>query len=265
MSRLIDKLKQASQSEPPPMGFRMVQKNCKPRLLIITRLNQSEIGNVSDIADASDAFLFTIQKLAELKAVEKIIKAMSDTPCGCLIDGNISIHQKQIEQSGLDFLFFTEDLVSTELIKSEKTGKILVADESLGNDMIRVLDTMPEDAIFLDCKPEDKFSLTWQKLMMLKRFSMLSSKPLLVSVPMDLTADELQVIWEMGVDGLVVDIADAESIGILKDLHKIVEGLTHPSKRKHGKSRAIVPAIQSEAPAVVDDDDGEEDEYFHNS
>jgi hypothetical protein len=261
MSRFIDKLKQASKSEPPPMGFRTVQKNCKPRLLIIARLNQPAIGNMSDIAESADACLFTVQKSADIRAIEKIVKAVPEVSCGCMINGSVGVNQKQLEQSGSDFLFFTKEMIATELLKSEKTGKVLVVEESLTSDLIRILDTMPEDAIFLDSKPEERFSLTWQKLMTLKRFAVLSAKYLLVSVPMDLTADELQVIWEMGVDGLVADVNGKESVDKFNKLRQVVEGLTPPSKRKQGKTRAIVPAIREEAPAVVDDDDGgEEDE-----
>jgi hypothetical protein len=126
--------------------------------------------------------------------------------------------------------------------------------------MIRILDTMPQHAVFLDDKFGEKLSLTWQKLTIYKRFSTLSTKPLLISVPLNLTADELQAIWDMGVNGLIVKVSDAESAEALKKLRQTVETLLPPSKNKHNRSRALVPQVRTEAPAVADDDGGEEDE-----
>jgi hypothetical protein len=256
MSRFIDKLKQASQSEPPPMGFRTAQKSCKPRLLIVAAINQSDALNAVDITDKADALLFTAQKAAELKAVEKAVKS-SDIPCGCRISGNYTV---DFEKTALDFVVFTEEMPASSLLKSEKTGRIIVAEESMTGEMIRILDSMPEDVIFLDDKSTEKLSLTWQKLAVYKRFSALSAKPLLIPVPLNLTADELQAVWDMGVDGLVVNVSDSESFDGLEKLRQTVENLVSPSQHKHNKSRALVPQVRSEAPAVADDDDGEEDE-----
>jgi hypothetical protein len=257
MSLFIDKLKQASQSELPPMGFRTSQKSFKPRLLVVALVGQGEVLNGVDIADDIDAFLFTAQKAMELRAVEKRVKSLTDIPCGCRISGNYSI---DLGKTGLDFVAFTDDIPAPPLLKSENMGRIIIAEASMPVDVIRILDAMPADAIFLDDKSAEKFSLTWQQMAVYKRFSALSSKPLLTTVPMNLTADELQAIWDMGVDGLVVNVVDSESADGLRKLRQTVESLVPPSQRNRLKSRALVPQVRSEAPVVVDDDDGEEDE-----
>jgi hypothetical protein len=256
MSRFIEKLKQASLSEPPPLGFRTVQKSTKQRLLIIALADNADISNIAAITDSVDAILFNAQKAAELKVVEKNVKSLKDIPCGCRISGNINI---DFEKTGLDFVVFGDDFPAPALLKSEKTGRIITVEDSMTGEMIRVMDTMPQDAVFLDDKPEAISSLTWQKLTVYKRFSVLSSKPLLISVPANLSADELQAIWDMGVSGLVVKVTGTESSEVFKELRQTLETLIPPSKRKRDKSRALVPQVRSEAPAVADDD-GEEDE-----
>ncbi|MDD4924727.1 MAG: hypothetical protein PHF74_07890 [Dehalococcoidales bacterium] len=258
MSRFIDKLKQASLSEPPPLGFRTVQKSVKPRLLIIAQADKPDVVDTVDITVGADACLFNAEKAAEFKAVEKIVKTLNDIPCGCRISGNFNI---DFEKTALDFVVFGDDVPAPSLLKSEKTGRIVVAEETMTGEMIRILDAMPQDAVFLDDKSGGKLSLTWQKLTVYKRFSALSAKPLLLSVPANLTADELQAIWDMGVNGLVVKVADTESFEAIKKLRQAVETLVPPSKNKHGKSRALVPQVRTEAPVIADDDgDGEEDE-----
>jgi hypothetical protein len=259
MSRFIDKLKQASLSEPPPLGFRMVQKSIKPRLLLVAQAAKPDVLDLVDITDTADACLFDTQKAAEFKAVEKIAKTLKDVPCGCRISGSFSI---DFEKTALDFVVFGDEMAATALLKSEKTGRIFVADEKMTGEAIRIMDSMPQDAVFLDDNTVEKLSLTWQKMTVYKRFSTLSTKPLLLSVPANLTADELQAIWDMGVNGLIVKVVDAESSESLKKLRQTVETLLPPSKNKRNKSRALVPQVRAEAPAVADDDDdgGEEDE-----
>jgi hypothetical protein len=257
MSRFIDKLKHASVSEPAPLGFRTVQKAIKPRLLIIALLEKPDVPETVDITTVADACLFNTKKLTEYKSVEKIAKSIKDMPCGCRIGGNFNI---DFEKTAVDFVVFSDEMPAPALLKSEKTGRIVLAEEDMTGEMIRILEVMPQDAVFLDDKSGEKLSLTWQKLTVYKRFSSLSTKPLLISVPVNLTADELQAVWDMGVNGLVVNMAGAESFEELKKLRKAVEALLPPSKHKR-KSRAIVPQVRTEAPAVADDDDdGEEDE-----
>jgi hypothetical protein len=256
MSRFIEKLKQASLSEPPPLGFRTVQKSTKPRLLIIASADKPDASFLADITDSADAFLFNAQKAIELKAVEKAAKSFKNFPCGCRVSGNLNI---DFEKTTLDFVIFGNGFPAPALLKSEKTGRIIAAEDTLTGEMIRILDAMPQDAVFLDDKSEEKLSLTWQKLSVYKRFSVLSTKPLLISVPANLSADELQAIWDMGVSALIVKVTDSESTESFKELRKTVEMLVPPSKRKRDKSRALIPHIQSEAPVVIDDD-GEEDE-----
>jgi hypothetical protein len=257
MSEFIDKLKHASVSEPAPLGFRTVQKAIKPRLLIIALLENPDLLETVDITDVADACLFDTKKAAEYKSVEKIAKSIKNIPCGCCISGNFNI---DFEKTTIDFVVFSDEMPVASLLKSEKTGRIVTVEDTMSPDIIRILDNMPQDAVFLDDRAGDKLSLTWQKLTVYKRFSTVASKPLLISVPASLNADELQAIWDMGVNGLIVRIADVESFEELKKLRKTVETLVPPSRRKRGKSRAIVPQVRTEAPAVADDDDEDDDE-----
>ena len=52
MSRFIDKLKQASQSEPQPMGFRKEKSASRPRLLLVAEVKDSAAAGVVEGADA---------------------------------------------------------------------------------------------------------------------------------------------------------------------------------------------------------------------
>jgi hypothetical protein len=97
-------------------------------LLIIASADKPEVLDIVEITDAADACLFNAQKATEFKAVEKIAKSLKDTPCGCRISGNFNI---DFENTALDFVIFGDDMPTPSLLKSEKTGRIIIAEETM--------------------------------------------------------------------------------------------------------------------------------------
>ena len=97
MSRFVDKLKQASQAEHPPMGFRVAQTASKPRLLLIARLSQIDVDNPAELVAGADAGLLPIDKPdSGIRFLEKIVQAVPDIPWGGWL-GRISRNEiKQI-------------------------------------------------------------------------------------------------------------------------------------------------------------------------
>ena len=121
--------------------------------------------------------------------------------------------------------------------------------------LLRALEGLPLDALFIIGDGTQAQVVTWQYLMLCKHFSTISGKPVLAAVSPDVSRDELQLLWEVGVDGVV---AAGKTTGGLKKLRSLIDGLTPPSKRKRQKARAIVPQLKEEAVPLIDE--GEEDE-----
>lgn len=260
MSRFIEKLKQVSQAEPQPMGFKKEKAASKPRLLLVARLNQADIGNLAGLVEGADAGLLEIEKSdSGIKAVGEISKTVPDIPWGALFTGAGRGGIKQAAEAGYDFLVFPPEM-PLDTLADEKVGKILAVEASLERELLRVLDELPLDAILIAGEPAPGLALTCYNLMLFKRFADLSGKPLLVGVPPDITGDELQLLWEVGVDGLVVEASSGQPAGGLKKLRQVIDSLTPPSKRRRLKARAIVPPLRGETAPVIDEEEEEEEE-----
>lgn len=260
MSRFIDKLKQASQAEPQPMGFKKEKVDSKPRLLLIARLNQADIGNPAGMVEGVDAGLLEIEKSGSgVKAVGEMSKIVPDIPWGALFTGAGRSGIKQAAEAGCDFVVFPPEM-PLDILADEKVGKILAVADSLERELLRVLDELPLDAVLIAGEPAQGLAITCYNLMLFKRFADLSGKPLLVGVPPDITSNELQLLWQAGVDGLVVEASSGQPAGGLKKLRQVIDTLTPPSKRRRVKARAIVPPLRGETAPMIDDDEDEEEE-----
>jgi hypothetical protein len=74
-------------------------------------------------------------------------------------------------------------------------------------------------------------------------------------VPPNITANELQAIWEVGVDGVVVDIVVGQPVGKLKELRRIIDSLALPSKRRRAQTAALLPHLRGETGIVTEEED----------
>ena len=96
--------------------------------------------------------------------------------------------------------------------------------------------------------------------MQFRRFSGLVSKPVLVFIPLEVSSAELQLIWEMGISGVVASVKTASDVNLLNNVREMINGLQHPSPKK--KERLIpflpqgsTPTAKPEEPDEDDDDD----------
>ncbi len=251
MSKLIDKLKKVSQVEPQPMGFgRVHQAPTKPKLLLIAGLVKTEAGKA---ADADAALLRITDPEAGAKAIKKAAEAASDIPWGAwLKDDGAEIGE--LVRAGAEFRVFPAESTPLAIPEDKKTGKVLELDPSINQGLLVAVNDLPVDAALIDSKL-DKGFLTWHHLMLFQRFADLLTKPLLVSVPSNVTGDELKALWQAGVDGVVVDGAE----GKIKELRKLIDETNFPSPRKRVKGEAIIPRMAREAAAHEEAEEEEGD------
>jgi len=95
--------------------------------------------------------------------------------------------------------------------------------------------------------------------MLFQRFADLLTKPLLVSIPLVVTASELQALWEAGVDGVVVEVGVGQPAGRLKELRQVIDKIVFPSPRKRQKTEVLLPHIDERASVVASEEEEEEE------
>lgn len=237
MSRFIDKLKQVSKSEPQPMGFGRGKSAAKPRLLLVAE------AKTATASDGADAML--------MPGTAKSTAAKTDLPVGIRLFGSKAGNLK-----GVDFVVLLPEM-PVAMVEDEKIGRVMAVEASLEIGLLRALEDLPLDALLVAGDGAQPQAVTWQYLMLCKRISAMSGKPLLAAVPPNISRDELQMVWDTGVSGVVVA---AGAAGGMKKLRSMIDGLTLPAKHKKMKARAIVPSISEKAAPAIEDDEDEEEE-----
>ena len=108
MSRFVDKLKQVSQFEPQPMGFRKEKAASRSRLLLVAEVKD---GAAAGVVEGADAVL--------LEGTVKKLPAKMGLPVGIRLSCG-----KAGKLEGIDYVVFTPEMPVT-IAGDEKTGKIM--------------------------------------------------------------------------------------------------------------------------------------------
>jgi hypothetical protein len=259
MSRLIDELKRVDRATPQPMGFRTARSvSFEPRILLIASLAQIvDTDHLADGVDGADAVLLRLAK-SHLTAstLQKIAASLPDMPWGSWLDDIDARKTEILVEAGCDFVVFPAASRVSATPQDEKIGKILQLESSLGEGLLRAINDLPVDAMLTTDAYEDDGSMAWHHLMYFQLLANLIAKPTLVPTSPNVTASELKALWEVGVDGIVVE-TDAAKPGGLKELRQAINELTPRSTRKRGKTEALLPYTGS----VKDTEPEEEEEY----
>jgi hypothetical protein len=260
-SKFIDKLKQVSQAMPQPVGFRTTQSvSPKPKILLVASLAQADMKDMADCVAGADAGLVHISELGSgAKAIQKIYQAVPDIPWGGWLRDSGRGEIKQIVKVGCDFVVFPAANTPLAIFQGDEGGKILEVEPSISEGLLRAVDELPVDAVLIASEQAEGYFLTWHHLMLFQRFADLLTKPLLVSVPLSVTASELQALWEAGVDGVVVEVESGQPAERLKELRQVIDKMVFPTPRRQGKARALLPYVGRET-SIVTEEGGEEEE-----
>ncbi|MFC1957939.1 hypothetical protein ACFLVQ_00020 [Chloroflexota bacterium] len=144
--------------------------------------------------------------------------------------------------AGCDFVVFPAGKTPLALFQGDgEPDKILEVEISLDESLLRAANKLPIGAVLITDGQGEIGPLTWHHLMLFRRFTDLLSKPLLVSVSPDITAGELQALWEAGVDGVVVEVEVGQSQVRFKELGQIIDKITFPSSRRREKTEPLLP------------------------
>jgi len=258
MSRFVDKLKRVSQAVPQSMGFRSAQPvSVKPRILLIASLAQADIDGLAERVAGADAGLLPITKLTGANALGKVSQAVSDIPWGGWLRDIAEGEVERVTTIGFDFVVFPPASTPLATLKDDKVGKILEVGTSLSEGLLRAVDALPVDAVLVADEQKGEYFLTWQHLMFFQRCADSLTKPLLVSIPPNVSANELQALWGAGVNGVVVGVGAGQPTERLKELRQVIDKLVFPSQRKRRKAEALLPytSISGEMEIAIEEEE----------
>ena len=256
MSKFIDRLKQLTEGSPQPMGFRSLGRaQVKPKIQLIAALARETAENPTDPLKEADAGLVRLPGAASAETIKKLCVA-ADIPWGVWTEGNGTVDLQPLMEAGADFIIFPPGASLAGLLEQD-TGKIIEVESSLNDTLVRSLNGMPVDGVLVSHDTPGGRSLTWQDLMLSQRFAGIVTRPVLVQVPLAVTAKELQSLWEAGVDGVVVSISTPQAAEGLKTLREIITGLDYPAPPHHERGLAFAPRVH---PGPEAEEEGEEED-----
>ncbi len=259
MSQFIDKLNQSLQAVPQPVGFRTALPiSPKPKMLLVASLVKTNIEGLTDYVAGADAGVLPIAKpTSEVNTFKKMSQAVPAIPWGGWLRSDDFGNIEPLAKVGCDFVVFP---VTTPLaiLQSNDMGKILEVEASLSEGLLKAVDELPVDAVLID--GEKKEGLTWHNIMLFQRFADLSTKPLLVSIPSKVTANELQTLWEVGVNGVIVEIGVGQPVKRISKLRQAIDKLAFPPHRRPGKVKALLPYVSQVRGTVTEEEEEEEEE-----
>jgi hypothetical protein len=260
MSKFVDRLKEALNPVPQPMGFgRRAESRKKARLVLVAALDSSPAEGLEDILGAADAVLLPLD--SDPVVLVRLSKAANGVPCGRWLSEKAAPALAALAQNGGDFVVFRAENTGLGLLQYEKLGKILEVDARIEDALLRTVGSLPVDGIFIRYEGNSLSYLTWRDLMVYRHFAEFTGKPVMIVVTAPLTEKELLVLWESGVDALVVSAGPGAAGDLLKKLREAIGKIVFPAERRPSKREAVVPAYRPDAPAPVkEEEDGDEEE-----
>jgi hypothetical protein len=260
MSKLIDKLNGISKTISQPIGFTTSRSPSeKPRMLLIAGLTltpKETIKSLTDYSNNADALLIHITKssLAAGKAQE-VTKSLPEIPWGLWLENFGRTEIVKAGKAGSDFMVIPVSSNVAAMPQDDKSGRIVQVEPSFNENTLKAVSELKIDAVLLtDRNPV----LTWHYLMLIQRFASLLTKPLLVTISTDITADELQILWESGAAGVLFEVNSSQQVTGLRKVRQSLNSLTMPIARKKGSGGALLPNIDRDRDTAIDIDDEED-------
>jgi hypothetical protein len=259
LSKFIEMLTKVDDQAPEPMGFGRRNTDRRPSraLAIAGTVAPSGLAKSKAGVEFADAVLLTSTD-KDQKTLDKAAARLDGELWG-VRGGAVSGEQaRHLAESGCDFMVFDAEGTSAALLDVEDMGKIISIGDELDDDMARSIAGIPIDAV-LYTPGELDLPLTVGGLLAISRIRGLLDLPYIMAVSGAITGDDIAALRNVGIAGLVMDLA------ALDDIASTAKAIKDLPKRKPRKSRssAIVPHVAADEPHEHDDDDyPDEDEDY---
>jgi len=228
MSKLSDRIRRSSKSEPAPFGFTAGARRAHtPSLLVVVRLPGGDSARAGDAAKAG----------ADAVIVDGAAKAKDagEATLGVAPEKTDRKSISALREAGADFVVLTPAGLAEAMLE-EKIGFVLELRTEMEEVQLRLLSDLTLDAIIV-AAPEPP--ITIERMLGLRRVAALARAALLAEVSTDADASTLQLLRDSGVAGVIVP---ASAIGKLGELRERIAGLPARGRRREEHAEALVPA-----------------------
>ncbi len=260
MSSFLDRLDQIREGVSTPLGFGAPRAQKIPGMALVGLVSREHSKGIALLADLKpDAAL--VSGVPDPSAVKELVQTLGDSlPWGAKVSALTEENAKALEEAGCDIQAFSLDGTTVAAVGSEEVARILCIKSDIDIEYLRAVDALPIDALLLSV-PTPSSPWTLEDLAAIAGVSRRVSKYVLLETSQLPAAKELEAMRDVGVNGLVVDVAGVspESLGELKSA--LLEMPRQRPRRKE-KSMALLPnsAFPSASAPEPEQPDPDEDE-----
>ncbi len=246
MSKLADKIRRTSRPEPQPLGF-VTARATKNATLVLAGMAPDALAAADLVRKGADVVIVGSRGKPPGDGDAKSVGA--ESVGGWLAGGSDA---KQLKQRGFDFAVFDPDDTASTAVLEDDIGYVLRLPDGMDDTDLRTIESFQLDAIDVG---KVASALTVRKQIDLRRIFGLTRKPLMVTVPADISGDQLQALRDTN-----VSIIAAEGAANVERLRATIDALPPRSRRKDDeRPTPLVPRSTPGAGEADDDDDGEHD------
>ena len=227
------------------MGFRPAVAPLKRQMLLMVTLPEFDTKRLAQLVQAEvDAVVIDSPDLEKVPTLQQVTNSVGDIPWGVWLGLTTEEGIKRFQEAGGDFLIFQASTTPTALLQEEKVGKVMKLDLPQDDGLIRTIDQLPIEVVLLDIRKEGG-RLNISDLMYCQWLASLLRKPLLVAIQQEITDKEIRALWEVGVNGIVVEVKEEKPQERLAELCRAIEALP-PATKRRWEGRVVLPQIEQE-------------------
>jgi hypothetical protein len=238
MSKFLKVLEKKTKSSPGPIGFgSSISEESRSTMALVGLISSLSAKNLKLACQPGlDAVLLQVDKPGP--GLAKTVEALSGKPLGIRTGVLSKEESSHLVKIGCDFFIHTLAKTHVDALYEGETGYILKVDGDIAEQALRALNLLPVDAVFVSLSNVGS-PLTLCHLADIVSIRIMFEKFLIVEIPRTVSAKEIEILRDSGVDGLVVDITNSDERSI-SSLQKILNTLPRQKyQRRNGNSGTV--------------------------
>ena len=240
MSKFLDRLDQINLGTATSMGFGVSRVQKPPGMALVGLVSADHSEGIKTLSGlVPDATL--ISGIDDPSAVKDLGQALgSDIPWGARLSSLNEKEAQTFEDDGCDLMAFPLQGTTVVAVASEEMGRVLCIGMDIDSDQLRAIDSLPVDVLLL---PMAGISAPWTlpDLAAIGRISRRVNKYILVETSQLPGVKELEALRNIGVHGLVVDVAAVGSQR-LAELKMAMQDMPRQRSGRRDRVTAILPS-----------------------
>ena len=240
MSKFLDRLEQINLGTPTSMGFGVSRAQKTPGMALVGLVSGNHSEGIQTLTGlVPDAIL--VSGIDDPSVIKDLGQALgNDIPWGARLSSLNEKEAQALEEGGCDLMAFALQGTTVTAVASEEIARVLCIGMDIDSDELRAIDGLPVDVLLL---PMTDISAPWTlpDLAAIGRVSSRVNKYILVEASQLPGPKELEALRNIGVHGLVVDIAVVESQR-LTELKTAMQNMPRQRSGRRERVTAILPS-----------------------